>query len=64
LEDWIDYAIQSDCAPFSLAQFDNLAQKTRLLRLVVQGGAGFQGVSCSLTTGGRATSTALVRRLL
>jgi len=28
LEDWIDYAIRSDCAPFSLAQFDNLAQKT------------------------------------
>ncbi len=37
LEDWIDYAIRSDCAPFSLAQFDNLAQKTRLSRLVVQG---------------------------
>ena len=36
LEDWIDYAIRSDCAPFSLAQFDNLAQKTRLSRLVVQ----------------------------
>ena len=34
LEDWIDYAIRSDCAPFSLAQFDNLAQKTRLSRLV------------------------------
>jgi hypothetical protein len=37
LEDWIDYAIRRDCAPFSLAQFDNLAQKTRLSRLVVQG---------------------------
>jgi hypothetical protein len=37
LEDWVDYAIRSDCAPFSLAQFDNLAQKTRLSRLVVQG---------------------------
>src|SRR5271166_5975926 len=36
LEDWIDYAIRSDCAPLSLAQFDNLAQKTRLSRLVVQ----------------------------
>src|SRR5271166_5356803 len=36
LEDWIDYAIRSDCAPFSLAQFDNLAQKTRFSRLVVQ----------------------------
>ena len=36
LEDWIDYAIRSDCALFSLAQFDNLAQKTRLSRLVVQ----------------------------
>jgi len=30
LEDWVDYAIRSDCAPYSLAQFDNLAQKTRL----------------------------------
>ena len=40
LEDWIDYAIRSDCALFSLAQFDNLAQKTRLSRLVVQGGRG------------------------
>src|SRR5208337_1151763 len=37
LEDWVDYAIRSDCAPYSLAQFDNLAQKTRLSRLVVQG---------------------------
>ena len=36
LEDWIDYVIQSDCAPYSLAQFDNLAQKTRLSKLVVQ----------------------------
>jgi hypothetical protein len=36
LEDWVDYAIRSDCAPYSLAQFDNLAQKTRLSRLVVQ----------------------------
>src|SRR5271157_2722581 len=36
LEDCIDYAIRSDCAPFSLAQFDNLAQKTRLSRVVVQ----------------------------
>src|SRR5271166_747492 len=36
LEDWIDYAIRSDCAPFSLAQFDNPVQKTRLSRLVVQ----------------------------
>src|SRR5208337_584720 len=33
-------------------------------RLSSQGGAGFQGVSCSMTTGGRAASTALVRRLL
>jgi len=24
LEDWVDYAIRSDCAPYSLAQFDNL----------------------------------------
>jgi hypothetical protein len=38
LEDWIDYAIRSDCAPYSLAQFDNLAQKTRLSKLVVQEG--------------------------
>ena len=30
LEDWIDYAIRSDYAPYGLAQFDNLAQKTRL----------------------------------
>ncbi len=37
LEDWVDYAIRSDCAPYSLAQFDNLAKKTRLSRLVVQG---------------------------
>src|SRR5271166_3391110 len=36
LEDWVDYAIRSDCALYSLAQFDNLAQKTRLSRLVVQ----------------------------
>ena len=36
LEDWVDYAIRSDCAAYSLAQFDNLAQKTRLSRLVVQ----------------------------
>ena len=36
LEDWIDYAIRSDYAPYSLAQFDNLAQKTRLSKLVVQ----------------------------
>ena len=36
LEDWIDYTIRRDCATFSLAQFDNLAQKTRLSRLVVQ----------------------------
>ncbi len=50
----------------------NLAQLTAILlmrselaaRLSSQGGAGFQGVSCSATTGGRATSTALVRRLL
>src|SRR5208337_1617661 len=34
LEDWVNYAIRSDCAPYSLAQFDNLAQKTRLSRLV------------------------------
>ena|SRR5208337_2561673 len=45
LEDWIDYAIRSDCAPFSLAEFDNLAQKTRLSRLVVQGRTDKMGPS-------------------